>query len=251
VNVEPQAPQVDPSTPPTQAPQQPQAWPPQYQPGQQGAYYPQPGYQQPTPRQPSAGAKAPGGIGGAIAGLAIIGKLLLTSGSMFVSMWAWSYQFGWPFAIGFVLSIFCHECGHAVAGKMVGRPISAMVFVPLMGAFVLHKATSRANENAFIAIMGPVFGGVSGAVCLGIYMATHANLYIALAFMIALINLINLAPILPLDGSHIIPVFAAGRASQRDRITYAVAYPGVAILLVLLMYISRQMAIAISGHAAF
>src|SRR5919202_1380874 len=41
-------------------------------------------------------------------------KLLTTSGTMLVSVAAYSLIWGWQFAIGFVLLIFVHEMGHVL-----------------------------------------------------------------------------------------------------------------------------------------
>ncbi|MGO8670044.1 MAG: Clp protease N-terminal domain-containing protein [Capsulimonadaceae bacterium] len=141
--------------------------------------------------------------------LVIFGKLLLTGGSMFLSIFLWSYAFGWPMAIGFVLSIFVHECGHAFAGRLRGIPISGMVFVPFMGAVVVHARGGKSVvEDAFIGIMGPVFGTLYGVGCVLVFFTTHNPFWLALASMVFFINLFNLAPTVPLDGGWIIPVFS-------------------------------------------
>lgn len=149
--------------------------------------------------------------------LALLGKLkfllifktfLITGGSMIVSMWAWSMAFGWPFAVGIVLLIFVHESGHAIAGKALGHPIGPMVFMPFMGAFVSIRRARNIVEDAFIGIMGPVFGTVGGVVCLVIYQLTGNFFWAALAQFNFFINLFNLLPMPPLDGSWITPLFS-------------------------------------------
>src|SRR6187551_2846083 len=60
-----------------------------------------------------------------LAGLAVVGaklkavlllapklKLLTTSGTMLVSIAAYSLIWGWKFAVGFVILLFIHEMGH-------------------------------------------------------------------------------------------------------------------------------------------
>jgi Zn-dependent protease len=108
-----------------------------------------------------------------------------------------------------VLSIFFHECGHAIAAKSRGIPISGMVFIPFMGAAVFTSRRGKSlGEDAFIGIMGPVFGTIYTIGCIGLFFVTHATVFIALAYMIALMNLFNLIPIAPLDGGWIVPVFS-------------------------------------------
>ncbi len=143
--------------------------------------------------------------------LLVAGKLLLGGGSMLLSMWVWGLVYGWQFGVGIVLMIFIHECGHAVAARMRGIPTSIMVFVPLMGAFVTTGRGGKSiTEDAFIGIMGPVFGTVAGLGCLVLYAVTpgHSPFWLALAQVNFFMNLFNLAPTPPLDGGWITPLFS-------------------------------------------
>ena len=213
-----------------------------------------PHYAAPPPPQGSRlqRMKARGGIPGAIAsvllliakiggpGLALLFKLkfLFGAGSMLVSMWAWGLLYGWKFGVGVVLLIFLHECGHVVAFRMRGIPVTGMVFLPFFGAYVTGRRSGQdAAENAFIGIMGPVFGMLAGVACLLIYVVSPSAFWIALAQWSFLINLFNLLPIPSLDGSRLLPLFArdtAGaytRASLADRWKYGAAFVGLALLL--------------------
>src|SRR5438445_2104609 len=69
--------------------------------------------------------------------------LLKSGGTMLLSIWAYALFFGWRFAVGFVLLMFVHECGHLIVAKKFGLPVSAPVFIPFMGAFILLKAQPR------------------------------------------------------------------------------------------------------------
>lgn len=134
---------------------------------------------------------------------------LITGGSMLVSMWFWSTQFGWPFAAGFVILIFIHECGHAIAARMLGYPMGVMVFIPFCGALVTIKKGSRnVVEDAHIGIMGPVFGTIGGILCLVIYRFHPITFWLALAYFNFFINLFNLLPTPPLDGGWITPLIS-------------------------------------------
>ena len=141
--------------------------------------------------------------------LLTFGKLLLTFGSMLVSMWAYSHIFGWPFAIGIVLLIFIHECGHAFAARRLGIQSSLMVFIPFMGAFVSTKRGGKSIvEDAYIGIMGPVVGTAACVACALLYLPTGNPLWLALAEWGFFVNLFNLAPTVPLDGGWIAPLFS-------------------------------------------
>ena len=137
------------------------------------------------------------------------GKFFITGGSMLLSMWAYATQFGWPMGVGLVLSIFVHECGHAYAGWRKGIPMTGMVFIPFMGAAVLHKRGGKnVAEDAYIGIMGPIWGTVSGLACLLVNLVNPSPFWLVLAYIIFWLNLFNLAPVVPLDGGWITPVFS-------------------------------------------
>jgi Zn-dependent protease len=143
--------------------------------------------------------------------LLTFGKFLLGGGSMLLSMWAWGLVYGWPLGVGIVLLIFIHECGHALAARRLGIPTGIMVFIPLMGAFVTTKRGAKnIVEDAFIGIMGPVFGTLAGVGCLVIYALTpsHSPFWLVLAQLNFFMNLFNLAPTPPLDGGWITPLFS-------------------------------------------
>src|SRR5213076_1714661 len=96
------------------------------------------------PREPLL--KRGGGILAALAALAAKGKALLlllpklklltTSGTMLVSIAAYSLIWGWKFAVGFVILLFVHEMGHVIQLRREGIPASAPVFIPFLGAVV-------------------------------------------------------------------------------------------------------------------
>ena len=46
-----------------------------------------------------------------------LGKVLLTGGTMLLSVFVYAITFGWRYAVGFVGLIFVHEMGHFVAAR--------------------------------------------------------------------------------------------------------------------------------------
>jgi Zn-dependent protease len=132
-------------------------------------------------------------------------KFLPTGASMIVSMWFYALNWGWWFALGFVLLIFVHECGHLLVAKRIGLKVSAPVFIPFFGAVILLKEAPRnAWIEAQVGIGGPLLGTAGAAVCYLIYRATGLPLYGALAYTGFFINLINLVPFGFLDGGRIV-----------------------------------------------
>ncbi len=181
-------------------------------------------------------------VAGKLKFLVLGSKLLLTGGSMLVSMWAWGLLYGPAFGVGLVVLIFIHECGHALAARRLGIPVGMMVFVPLMGAFVTTKRGAKdIVQDAFIGIMGPVFGALAGVGCLALFwlLPSHSSYWLALAQMSFLLNLFNLLPVLPLDGGWIAPLFSRklrAEATAADRWRYGAAYLGLVAFLALGCY---------------
>ena len=135
-------------------------------------------------------------------------KLILTGGSMLLSIFLYSFAFGWPMAVGLVMMIFVHESGHALAAVKLGRKVGMMIFLPFMGAFVTTQGNRNAVEDAFVGIMGPVFGTLFGLGSLAVYYSTHSLFWLALSELCFMLNLFNLAPSPPLDGGWISPLFS-------------------------------------------
>lgn len=165
--------------------------------------------------------------------LLTFGKVLLTFSSMLLSMWVYAHFYGWPFGVGMVLLIFIHECGHALAARLRGIPVTLMVFVPLLGAAVFRKRYGKnLAESAFISIMGPAVGTVGALACIAGYGVTRSHFWLALAEWGFLINLFNLVPFPALDGSKIVPLFSPKQqASSADRWRFGFAYFGLVAFL--------------------
>ncbi len=67
----------------------------------------------------------------------ILPILLKTGGSMLVTIGVYAMVWGWKFAVGFVLLLMLHECGHLIVAKKFGLKVSAPMFIPFVGAFIL------------------------------------------------------------------------------------------------------------------
>lgn len=131
--------------------------------------------------------------------------LLKTGGSMVLTIGLYALSWGWWFALGFVLLIFVHECGHLLAARRIGLKVGAPVFIPFMGALIaLKEAPRNAWIEAQVGIGGPLLGTIGAAVCDGIYGVTGNPLFRALAFSGFFLNLFNLAPLGFLDGGRIV-----------------------------------------------
>jgi Zn-dependent protease len=130
-------------------------------------------------------------------------KIFATSGSMLVSVAAYSLIWGWKFAVGFVLLLFVHEFGHVLELRRQGVPASAPLFIPFLGAVVGMKQMPKdAWREAQVALAGPILGSLGAATVWAAGEALDSELLVALAFTGFFLNLFNLLPIVPLDGGR-------------------------------------------------
>jgi Zn-dependent protease len=139
-------------------------------------------------------------------------KFLGTALTMLVSIGAYALLFPAWFAVGIVVLIWVHEMGHVLQLKREGIEASAPMFIPFIGAFVAMKQMPKdALAEARIGLAGPVLGTLGGLATLGLYAATQNPIFLGLAYFTFIINLFNLAPLLPLDGGRAVgamsPVF--------------------------------------------
>jgi Zn-dependent protease len=139
-------------------------------------------------------------------------KFVGTALTMLVSIGAYALLFPVWFAVGIVVLIWVHEMGHVLQLRREGIPASAPMFIPFLGAFVAMKQMPKdALTEARVGLAGPVLGTLGGLATLGLYAATREPLFLGLAYFNFIINLFNLAPMLPLDGGRAVgamsPVF--------------------------------------------
>ena len=119
------------------------------------------------------------------------GKLLLlglTKASTFLSMFLffavyWS-MWGWPFALGLVLSIYIHEMGHVDALRRYGFKATAPMFIPGVGALIrLQQRPANAAEDARIGLAGPLWGMGAALGSYLMFLATGAGFWAAIAHL--------------------------------------------------------------------
>jgi Zn-dependent protease len=202
---------------------------------------------QPPPPRRSTGLK--GRIGAALAALvALLAKfktvllllpklkLFTSAGTMLVSLAAYSFVFGWPFAAGFVALLFVHEMGHVIALRREGIKATAPMFIPFLGAVISARSLGDdAAAEARVGLAGPILGSLGAAACAVVWQLTGSDLWRALAFTGFFLNLFNLLPVLPLDGGRAMAAMApwmwfVGFAAM---IPLAILFPNPIILLIL------------------
>ena len=164
-------------------------------------------------------------------------KIFTTSATMLVSIGAYALIWGWSFALGFVLLLLVHEMGHVFQLRREGVEASAPMFIPFLGAVISAKSMGDdAAAEARVGLAGPIVGSLATLVPLGIWLATGEEFWQALAYVGFFINLINLLPVLPLDGGRAMAalspwVWLAGYAGL---VALTFAFPNPILILILL-----------------
>ncbi|MBI2030683.1 site-2 protease family protein [Candidatus Kaiserbacteria bacterium] len=122
------------------------------------------------------------------------------------SVGMYTYLFTWQMGLALVVFIGIHEYGHIWAMKRCGLKVKGMYFIPGFGAVAISEEKfGGAKNEAYIAIMGPVWGIVGFVFpALLLWRATGDPLWAAIASVTTFINLLNHFPINPLDGGRIL-----------------------------------------------
>jgi Zn-dependent protease len=138
-----------------------------------------------------------------------MGKLLLTCGTMLLSIVAYSWVYGWRYAVGFVALILVHEMGHYVAARQRGLNVGAPTFIPFVGAWIeLKELPHDVETEAYIGFAGPLAGTLASVACYYFARNSGSDLMLAVAYSGCMINLINLIPVSPLDGGRITAIIS-------------------------------------------
>jgi Zn-dependent protease len=165
-------------------------------------------------------------------------KFLFSLGAFVAFYWA---LFGLKFGVGFAVLILVHEMGHFVDIKRRGLPADMPVFLPGFGAYVRWAALGvSAQTRAFVSLAGPLAGCIGAAVCALLWMETGDALWIGLAGVSALLNVLNLIPIWVLDGGQAIAVL-----NRNERIILSAA----AVLFA--AYFAQPVFLLVAGGAGY
>lgn len=174
--------------------------------------------------------------------LKFLPMILKSGGTMVLMIWVYAQLWGWQYALGFVLLLLVHECGHLLVAKKFGLKVGAPMFIPFMGAFIaLKDAPRNAWMEACVGIGGPILGTFGALVCNLVGEVADVPMLFALAWTGYFLNLFNLTPVGMLDGGRIvtalsrwlwIPGFAV-------LIWFGWKYPNFIVWLIVLLSLPR------------
>ena len=143
--------------------------------------------------------------------------------------WIW-WQMGPMYALGGVIGIFVHEYGHVLAINRAGMGPGKIHIIPFLGGAATWKTPPDSEfTGALVALAGPAFGMVAALPFLVIATLTGEPEWLKAAFFISILNLMNLLPAPPLDGSKVLgPVLARGHPTLERGVLLLIGAAAVA-----------------------
>ena len=156
--------------------------------------------------------------------------------------------------IGFVLSIFLHEVGHAVIAKLLQVEVKSIVIWLLGGFTNLGRAPEKPLHRLAIDAAGPLVTILLGLLFVAAYSHTPENsrffstFFLALAILNISLFVFNILPVYPLDGGNILHALIElffGK-SNANLITLIVSIPVLFGLIVFGIYVHDYILLAFS-----
>jgi Zn-dependent protease len=144
---------------------------------------------------------------------------------------AGAYSSGAATTSALVLAIVLfHECGHYLAMRALGYIDATIFFVPFLGGVAAgRKDDATVAQRMIVLLSGPIPGLLlAGALAVATPVATPV--YLDGLQLLAIINLFNLLPILPLDGGQIAHMLFFARRPWLDVASRATAGVGLVVL---------------------
>ncbi|HXI68723.1 MAG TPA: hypothetical protein VNN22_00020 [Verrucomicrobiae bacterium] len=136
-------------------------------------------------------------------GWAAAGWMLVISLVLFLALGA--ARWNWRFTLLIIPVLLFHECGHWAAMRIFRYRNLRMFFIPLFGAAVTGSHWNIPGwKKAIVSLAGPL-PGIALGIFLGIIgLILKKPLLNEVALLLVFINGLNLLPVLPLDGGHVL-----------------------------------------------
>ncbi|MBX7247943.1 MAG: peptidase M50 [Caulobacteraceae bacterium] len=153
----------------------------------------------PAPSGPAALAQPPGQS----PGWALLSTVLLAA-------YLWWAMKSWIYPVAGIIGILVHEYGHVLAFNALGMGPGRIFIVPFLGGAAAPRVPADTEwKDVLSSLAGPVFGMLAAAPFYVLWLQTGRAIWLEGAWFIAAINLLNLLPAPPLDGSKALgPVLA-------------------------------------------
>ncbi|HEY0600457.1 peptidase M50 [Brevundimonas sp.] len=122
----------------------------------------------------------------------------------------WYVSGSWVIAVALIWGLFVHEYGHVLAMNRLGMGPARIHVIPFFGGAAVGQRLPESEwHGVLVSLAGPAFGLLAAIPWFAGFVLTRQPEWLVGAAVIALVNLINLAPAPPLDGSKALgPVLA-------------------------------------------
>jgi len=157
-----------------------------------------------------------------------------------------------------VVAVLLHELGHAFAARAAGAAPS--IELSGFGGVTTFSLTYRPSRlrSLGISAAGPASGLLIGGALILLARSVDIDPDSTTAFVVNVAvfvtlgwGILNLLPILPMDGGHILAELLPGRPEQRERLAAGVSIGLAIILAVVALYVGWIFAALLFGYFAF
>ncbi|HYC66840.1 metalloprotease [Brevundimonas sp.] len=109
-----------------------------------------------------------------------------------------------------IWGLFVHEYGHVLAMNRLGMGPARIYIIPFLGGVAKSQRLPQSEwHGVLVSLAGPAFGLLAAIPFFALFIGTGQGTWLLGSAVIAALNLINLAPAPPLDGSKALgPVLA-------------------------------------------
>lgn len=131
--------------------------------------------------------------------LSILSFILFIAGIYFLA------DFELFIAVGFGILLLIHELGHVFALKKLNMTTGGIYFIPFLGAITTNKDKMLTENNyAYFKYLGPLMGTLGAFFVFLLFLIFKDQRFLFLSCLGAIFNLINLIPLVILDGYGIL-----------------------------------------------
>lgn len=114
----------------------------------------------------------------------------------------WLITGSWVVAGAVLFGLFVHEYGHVLAMNRVGMGPARIYIIPFLGGLAKGQREPKSEwHGVLVSLAGPAFGLLAMIPFVAMGLGLGSSEWLMGAFFIAMINLLNLLPAPPLDGS--------------------------------------------------
>ncbi|WP_339871671.1 site-2 protease family protein [uncultured Brevundimonas sp.] len=173
-----------------------------------GPWDPKPGSTLAAPGVPASGGASAGTAGPPmVQGQSLVWALISTA---LLGAFLWFFSGSWVVAVAAIWGLLVHEYGHVLAMNRYGMGPAKIYIIPFLGGMARGQRLPDSEwEGVKVSLAGPVFGLLAAIPFFVLFLVLGGKVWLVGAVVIAAINLVNLAPAPPLDGSRALgPVLA-------------------------------------------